>query len=401
MTPNTLLKLTTIAVTLSALPAANAEQANSVAELFTQGEFDLNFRYRYEYVDQQGIENTAKASTLKSRLSYKSATYNNFRLVGEVDNVSAIGAEQYRTPTNGNTQFPIVADPTGTDLNQLYVEHKSDLATTVIGRQRILIGSQRFVGGVGWRQNEQTYDALTVKAVEAGPVSLQYSYINAVNRIFGPDNSAVQPRRWNSNSHLIGATVKPIGNHQFQAFAYLLDFDNSPANSSNTFGIDYKTSLGKFTIGATLARQSNAGDNPVDYSANYFSGQLSYPLSNTTVSLGYERLGSDDGNAAFRTPLATLHKFQGWSDKFLGTPAGGIEDVYLQASTKLGSLKVLAAYHRFDSEEQNTDLGSELNLVATYAINDSLSAQLKYASYDADTFATDTDKVWLTLTATY
>ncbi|MCV6606173.1 MAG: hypothetical protein OIF34_12780, partial [Porticoccaceae bacterium] len=259
----------------------------------------------------------------------------------------------------------------------------------------------RFVGGVGWRQNEQTYDALTLKSIKAGPASLEYSYINGVNRIFGPDNSPVQPRRWGSNSHILRASLEPINGHTLKAFTYLLDFDNSPANSSNTYGVEYNTKVGKLAIGATLARQSDAGDNPTDYSASYFNGQVSYPIQKTALTLGYERLGSDNGVAAFRTPLATLHKFQGWSDKFLGTPAGGIEDFYLQASTKLGPVKLLAVYHRFDSAEQGADLGSEINLVATYSINDNLSAQLKYASYDADTFATDTDKVWLTLTAKY
>ncbi|MCV6604035.1 MAG: hypothetical protein OIF34_01930, partial [Porticoccaceae bacterium] len=122
MDTSKLLTLTAFsAFTSIAASSAFAEAANSFSEMLGKGELDLNFRYRYEYVDQQGIENSAGASTLKSRLTYKSASYNNFRLIGEVDNVSAIGAEQYRTPTNGNTQFPIVADPTGTDLNQLYL----------------------------------------------------------------------------------------------------------------------------------------------------------------------------------------------------------------------------------------------------------------------------------------
>ena len=43
---------------------------------------------------------------------------------------------------------------------------------------------------------------------------------------------------------------------------------------------------------------------------------------------GYEVLGADDGAAltSFQTPLATLHKFQGWADKFLTTPPNGIRE---------------------------------------------------------------------------
>ena len=50
-----------------------------------------------------------------------------------------------------------------------------------------------------------------------------------------------------------------------------------------------------------------------------------------TIKIGYELLGSDDGLKAFATPLATLHKFQGWTDKFLGIPAGGIADAHIWA----------------------------------------------------------------------
>ena len=35
-------------------------------------------------------------------------------------------------------------------------------------------------------------------------------------------------------------------------------------------------------------------------------------------------LGSDGGVAAFQTPLATLHAFNGWADLFLTTPARGL-----------------------------------------------------------------------------
>ncbi len=50
-----------------------------------------------------------------------------------------------------------------------------------------------------------------------------------------------------------------------------------------------------------------------------------------TLGVGYELLGSDDGVAAFQTPLATLHKFNGFADQFLVTPAGGLQDIYFYA----------------------------------------------------------------------
>jgi hypothetical protein len=43
-------------------------------------------------------------------------------------------------------------------------------------------------------------------------------------------------------------------------------------------------------------------------------------VASVNVKVGYELLGSDNGEYGFATPLATLHKFNGWADQFLGTP---------------------------------------------------------------------------------
>ena len=108
-------------------------------------------------------------------------------------------------------------------------------------------------------------------------------------------------------------------------------------------------------------------------------------------------LGSDDGVAAFRTPLATLHKFQGWADVFLNTPANGIEDTYLSVSGSISKVKLVLSYHQFDANEGGADYGSELNLVGTYKLAKSWTVQGKFADYDAQDFATDRTKFWLTL----
>jgi hypothetical protein len=118
--------------------------------------------------------------------------------------------------------------------------------------------------------------------------------------------------------------------------------------------------------------------------------------------VGYEVLGSDDG-VSFQTPLATLHKFQGFADKFLVTPPDGIRDGYLKAGITLYGVAVTAFYHDFESDRGSDDYGDEIDLVANYPINANFSAMLKYASYQEGDLASarDTDKLWLMLTATF
>ena len=379
----------------------HAETTSSITEMLSEGDTSLSFRYRYELVDQDGVAEDANASTLKSRLTYKSASYEGYTALMEVDNVTVIGAENYRTPTNGNVGYPIVADPDGTDFNQAYLTYKSADYSASLGRQRILHGGQRFVGGVGFRQNEQTYDALSLSFKALDPVSVDYSYIWNINRIFGPKDSAAQAKRWESDSHIILASMSPAEGQTLKGYAYMLDFGNAAANSSSTYGIEYSGKFDGFAISAAYATQSDYADNPTTYDADYMMAQLSLPLNPVSVALGYEVLGSDEGTAAFKTPLATLHKFQGWADKFLGTPANGVEDTYLKLSGKLGPAKVAVVYHDYSADFGSADLGSELDVIATYPIKKGLSVQLKYASYDADTHASNTDKLWFTISAKY
>jgi len=126
------------------------------------------------------------------------------------------------------------------------------------------------------------------------------------------------------------------------------------------------------------------------------------------VGAGYEILGADTGAAftSFQTPLATLHKFQGWADKFLTTPPNGIRDLYgsagysLKKPIGLDAINAQLVYHRFDSDRLSQHYGNEWDALIA-AKKGRWTATAKLASYDADKFATDTRKLWLQLEWAY
>jgi len=142
----------------------------------------------------------------------------------------------------------------------------------------------------------------------------------------------------------------------------------------------------------------------MSYSAMYINAEAGYNFGQVTVIGGYELLGSDDGKVAFNTPLATKHKFNGWADKFLGTPKEGLEDVYLTAKGKVSGVKWAATYHDFSSDEGSIDFGNEIDLVATYQINKNYGVLVKAANYsegDSGIAPTDTNKLWVQMTAKF
>ena len=392
--------LTACVLATSVPCAASADAIDEISAAIADGKSSMNFRYRFEGVDQDGKNEDAGASTLRSRYTFVSGVTSGFSVGVETDYVSVIGSEKYNSTVNGKTQYPVVADPDGLDLNQAYIKYQSGKLTSTFGRQRILLGDQRFVGGVAWRQNEQTYDGIRLAYKASDSLTLDYSAITRVRRIFGPDDG-VQPSKWDSNSHLFTATNTFAAGHKLSAFAYLLDFENGNGlpNSNATYGVSYDGTVSGFKIGAQLATQSDYADNPISYDASMYSVSVARAFGKITASAGYESLGSDDGNMAFRTPLATLHKFQGNADKFLVTPAGGVEDLYFSIAGSVGKLKLGATWHDLSAAETSADYGSELDLVATLPLTKRTSVQFKYADYQSDGFATDTTKFWLTFNA--
>jgi len=390
--------LSLLSAAILAAPAAFAgetEHGNSITKALSDSTVNIDLRARYEGVDQDGIDKDADALTLKSRITVKTGQYNNFSAAIEVDNVHAF-VDDYNSKTNDQTQYPVIADPEGTDVNQAYIKYANEGVDIVAGRQRILHNNQRFVGGVGWRQNEQTYDGVRAQ-YKTGGFSVDYSYIHNINGITGGDVSG--------DFHLANANFKINRSHKFSAFTYILDYDDASQanNSSSTYGGLYNGKFGPVFVNASAASQSDNGDNTNNYTALYLNAEVGTKFGPVTVLGGYELLGSDNG-VGFNTPLATKHKFNGWADKFLGTPGQGLEDIYLTAKGEIAGIKLSATYHDLSSDVDGIDFGNELNLAAAYKINKNYSALVKFANYsegDSDQKPTDTNKLWVQLTAKF
>lgn len=379
----------------------------SLTDAVTSRSIHLGFRYRVELVDQKGLPNNATASTLRTRINYRSAPYRGISLFAELDDVSYIGNDRFNNLRNSRFSYPVVSDPDGIDVNQFYFDVRLPELLFRLGRQRINLDNQRFLGGVGWRQNEQTYDAATIRTTGIANSIVSYTYIDNVSRIFGPDKGT-PAKDIDSASHLLNYKYEKNGVGVLVGYAYFLDLINSAALSNRTIGIRYSRTISlndqwSLPLVVEYASQQNYGDNPVSYSSNYFLLETGIKTANVKWTIGYEVLGGDasSNGKAFITPLATLHKFQGWNDKFITTPAAGISDIYAGISGKiLGSTSALI-YHRFSAEDGSADYGSELDLSFSKKINEHWSVQLKYSLYREDGFSSDTEKIWITITSSF
>ncbi len=388
-------------ITMDEDAAAMAESQDTwtgIREWLGSGEAILKLRTRFESVDQDGFTDDAHALTMRTSLAYKLGNYGKFSGAVEFEDVRAIGNGQYNSTINGTTNRPVVADPEGGEVTQAFFTYAfNDNLTAKVGRQRVILDNARFVGNVGWRQNEQTFDAAAFVGTVASDVNYVYAYVQNANRIFGDEHPGANI---GSESHILNVSRNFDGYGKLTGYAYLLDVSAATA-STDTIGARFS---GKHALNDTtnvlytleMAQQEDAGDNPNSVDAGYMHGELGVSLDKITIKLGTEVLEGSAADGAFSTPLATLHKFNGWADKFLATPGTGLEDTYVSISSKVNDVALTAVMHEFASESGSNDWGSEIDFAASLQLKEGMKVGAKYADFSSDDAAyADTAKMWL------
>jgi len=378
-------------------------------------------RLRYEDVNQSGLaRRKGDALTLRTVLGYETAPINNFTGTLEFEDVRGVmDNDDYNDGINGRTRFPQILDPESTEVNRAQIAFAGISKTIVTaGRQRVILDNERFVGNVGWRQNEQTYDGVRIDNTSLPNTAFTYMFVNRVNRFLGDDNPV---GNFKGDTHLANLSYNVmLGGFNWgkaTAYTYLLDLENARALSTETYGVRFAgahpiTHTWKVLYGAEYADQSDYKTNPGNFNNDYYMGELGLTKDKVlggslTGTANYEVLSAEKG-IGFSTPLATGHKFAGWADVFTAaTPGTGLEDreamlVYTRKQVLgIDVLRLTAAYHDFESDGGNINYGDETNLMVTADVWKRVVLLAKYANYDADRFATDRKKIWFSAEVKY
>lgn len=401
-----------LAATLS-LCAAGASAQEALVDAIKAGTPIVELRSRFEEVQQSGRANEGEQLSLRTRLGWQAGTWNGLQALVEFEDVRDLAAERYDSGINGKSSYGQIFDPEVTELNRLQLAWKAnDTVTATIGRQRINMGDQRFVGSVAWRQDEQTFDAVRLD-VNLGTFEGTYAYIDHVNRIFGEEQD------WSSDSHALDAVYTVAEPLKLGAFLYALDFDRpGTAAVRNQSGLTWgvrasgKMQAGsvKLDYGARWARQTDYGSSLLDYELDGVSADITAGVDKFALRLGYEEM-EGDGARGFATPLGSLHAFNGWSDAFVAggikTTPDGLRDLNITLTWnpdwKFGDVKgfsFLVRHHDFEADRTGVDLGHEWNASASGQLTPHLFWLLKYADYDglgAAPAPQDRTRIWLGL----
>ena len=378
-----------------------------------------NIRLRDEHADDDSQPQDATAVTVRFRGAVEYSPLPAVTLLGEVEAVGELvddfndGRLNWSSLSSSelSRKFrPVIADPGGTELNraQAVIAHHSNAHTT-LGRQRIVLDDERFIGVSAFRQNDRTFDAIRFSTSTRHGVLVDAGYINRTKRVIRDDAGFGSFR---GNSFFANVNV-PTSWGRLGVFHYALDLETGPRGdrtngfSNQTTGVrlDGRRYWGDLGLRwqASFAHQTDYADNTTDYSANYWLGDLEVDHGVWALSGRAEVLaGNDDDGGSFRTPLATLRRFQGAADIFFVTPDEGVIDRSVSIAWRPGNYRVfrdaevVLRHHWFDAETSGDRQGNELDaeMRATWGAT-TFSAGL--ARYRTKGFASDTTRVFFSV----
>ena len=428
-----------ICLTLGAVSAAHADghegeategfSLESVGKefvgAFLNGKPTVNLRLRWEIADfTGGPPSESSAITLRTAIGYGTAPFYGLSGYAEFENVAALQENYFNGVGANNGRETVIADPEGSEVNQAYGKFDFSVipglegtkTSVTVGRQNVVFDDARFIGNVLWRQNYQTYDAVRFDTdLFVENLKFSYLYVYNVYRIFGDDGALGDGTRDSSmDSHWFNLKYNPLPWLKTTAFAYLIQFDDRrtnpglAANNSQTYGYrlqathsltdkvvlgmlssfayqaDWERSLVPFAAPGTTNAQR-------DFETIYIwaEGSLQYkPVAKLTFA--FEQLGSDGGDFQFRTPLATLHKFNGFSDALLGGPGAnggpnGLRDYMISIAPKLPfGLGGFVRGHYYTTDQGSDRLGWEIEGVLKRKFGKHVTVLAKWAYFEGN-----------------
>ena len=401
------------AVAVTAIMGSVSTISADGIDILSNVKWDAQIRPRFESVDD-GDPTTANAQAYTVRTKLK-ATGNLLEIPGlsasiGIISVNNFGGHEYNWNTSNYTDgsgkaYSTVLDPQKAILSNAEINYKTCNTLVHAGRGQVNLDNQRFIGTVGWRQLERSYDSIFVANSAIPNLSLLAAWVYGYQGV--NDTNTID-----TNSILLHAAYDVNPALKITAYDYML------ANIHDTYGLAL---TGKVNLGSNVkyrleyAKQKDPSrtigvDQNVKADAEYYNIDLGTNINGVILGANYEFASGTtgtDGKTAFTTPLATGHKFNGWADVAnIGSNGGaGLKDSNVRLGYKAAGFgKLLAVYHKFTADKAvggKDDLGKELDMLYANKVPgyNNLNFLIKYASFSkGDIIHTnDVKKGWVQL----
>ena len=246
---NLVMACTALALTSMAQAAYAEDEAiteYTFLDSIMQGKPMTSFRLRYENVDQNGYQqkvsaptvaitpnkklDTADAFTLRSLIGWQTAPFHNLSFAAQITDVHAFNDSYNDRRGNltdpGNNNYANIVDPTFTDINQLYVDWTGIKNTKLrVGRQQVNLDNVRFIGDIGFRQNMQVFDGVSVLNKSIPDTEIFAAHFDRVRQV----NTELR----HGNIDIVNAKYRISSSESLTGYGYFIDAANLSQNGTN------------------------------------------------------------------------------------------------------------------------------------------------------------------------
>ena len=405
-----LLSMATVPLVIGGLSvSASADGINILNDVQMKGEI----RPRYEYANVDGGADSANAFTARTHLVFSAGLLDiqNLSATIGLQSVNNFGYTKYNSTRNGHTLYDVIADPQQAMLSEASLDYKVGKTALHVGRSQVNLDNQRFIGTVGWRQNERSYDTVYAANNDIENLSVLAAWVYGFQGVAGPAVATTQ----DTNTVLLHANYKVMNELSITAYDYMIASAHDTYGLALTGNLDLGAKLdyrAEYAVQKDATMEIHSAKGKAD--ADYFNLDLGANINGILAGINYEVLSGADagGKTAFNPMLGTNHKFNGWADVFYvsSLPSGGLQDANIRLGyTAKGLGKLLAVYHDFKADTNmasatgtTDDLGSEFDILYANKVPgvNNLTGLVKYASYSAGKatgYTADKQVAWLML----
>ena len=399
----------------------------------------IQIRPRYENVHTSNSPTIKDAKALTTRIKVGAKLNGLFQIDGLNAVIEGVDVEALvddydkslnHSDTVGKNDYETVLDPDNARLTQAYISYTINKTTLFFGRKYVAIDDHRFIGTVDWRQMPQSFGVVGIKDNTIKGLNILIAGIYERKGIIDGLNAD-----WKADKMpiVIDISYKFLPAFRFKTFGYLItDVHNTygvKADGNVKLGNSLKLSyLGEYAVQTDPYENDNLEKKP-DIDTKYYrlGANLNFSLKSAGTFFGgveYTYFGDKNNKAkGFSTPLATLHKFEGWSDVLLKGAATGFDYGMKEINLFLGYKhaifgKFIVSYLNFKSDKdpkgvagvKDDKIGSEWDFAYTKSFGKHLSILLKGAVYNGEEGyisggkaygKNDVTKYWVQLNFTY
>jgi hypothetical protein len=356
-----------------------AEEAATMSDALTQGQFGAFARYRLDSVDDDTKPEAALASTLRTALSYASKPFHGLSGVVELYSVNSLGPIAYNWLGNPHAtapeyaRYPNINDPENAGFSQCYGQWASPSSDyrVRVGRQLIALNDEQWLTASRYRQNQSVVDTAWFTASPGAGFTFDGGYLWA--------NRDVVARHFRLDGYIGNLAYRVGDTARLTAYGIWTDYQDSAAagNDLQTMGLrvenqEHKQDPWQVLYIVDVAAQSPAFDNPSSAEQHSWYGLLDLGVRVGEWSLRASlthRDGTNDHHDVIKAPLGYPYPYRGETEQFVATPTDGVRIVALRGGGPLpaiAGLRLTGFVWDFSAVESSDHYGTETCLQADY-----------------------------------